>query len=252
MEPIVTGVGTITVKRYEPFRFMPSHRHDFSKVSFMLSGGVKEHRGADETYAEAGWAVVKPAGVLHEDEVGPKGLCTLTLVADPKSEQVKLAWRGLVSEYRWIPIDRCVGRLIRLWLNRIEQAEPVIEEVVLSLASEVDRCRKISQCTPWFQKALGVLNESYATPPSLSVLADEVAVHPVTLSKQFRAHGTNKSEFVHRLRVQHAMTHLETENSLTWIAAENGYADSAHFTRSFRHWVGCTPSQFRKQFVRKD
>ena len=40
MQPIVTGVGTITVKRYEPFRFMPSHRHDFSKVSFMLSGGV--------------------------------------------------------------------------------------------------------------------------------------------------------------------------------------------------------------------
>lgn len=249
MQTLVTDAGEIKVKRYEPFRFMPSHRHGFDKVSFMLSGGVRERCGSSETFAEAGWAVVKPANVIHEDEMGPQGLCTLTLVASPQSERTRDAWCDLVSDYRWIRIDMCVGRLIRLWLGRIEGTSPVIEEVVLSLASDIDKGRHLEGRAPWFRKALGVLSDSYASPPSLVGLADEVAVHPVTLSKQFRAHGTTKNEFVHRLRIQNAMRQLALDESLAWIAAENGYADSAHFSRSFKHWVGCTPTQFRGRFL---
>lgn len=249
MQPLVTDSGQIRVKRYEPFRFMPAHRHAFDKVSFMLSGGVKERHGSAETIAEAGWAVVKPADVLHEDEIGPHGLCTLTLVAEPRDEQVREVWTSLVSDYRWIPVDRCVGRLVKLWLEQIECASPVIEEVVLTLAGEVVRSRGLDLKVPWFKQALTVLGDTYASPPSLVELADTVAVHPVTLSKQFRAHGTTKNEFVHRIRIQNAMRQLSTGSTLSWIAAENGYSDSAHFSRSFKHWVGCTPSQFRRQFA---
>ncbi|MCH8978436.1 MAG: helix-turn-helix domain-containing protein [Armatimonadetes bacterium] len=249
MQALVTDAGEIRVKRYEPRRFMPSHRHGFSKVSFMLSGEVRERRGASERFAEAGWAVVKPADVLHEDEIGPRGLCTLTLVADPRTEEARAVWGELVSDYRWIPIDRCVGRLVRLWYDRIESAAPVIEEVVLSLVGEIERSCELEHRAAWFQRALGALSERYFDPPSLVELADTVAVHPVTLSKQFRAHGTTKNEFVHRLRIQNAMRQLALDESLAWIAAENGYADSAHFSRSFKHWAGCTPTQFRGRFV---
>ncbi|MCH8978838.1 MAG: helix-turn-helix domain-containing protein [Armatimonadetes bacterium] len=251
MGPLLTDAGVIRVKRYEPNRFMPSHRHGFDKVSFMLSGSVKERHGADETFAEAGWAVVKPADVLHEDEFGPRGLCTLTLLASPQSPEVTEAWNSLVSDYRWMPIDRCVGRLVRLWFDRIEGASPVIEEVVLSLAGEVDRAVELEHRAPWFRKALAELDENFREPPSLTDLAEAVAVHPVTLSKQFRSHGTSKSEYVHRLRVQHAMKDLSLDRSLTCIAEANGYSDLAHFSRSFKHWVGCTPKLYRKSFSAK-
>ena len=93
MGPLLTDAGEIKVKRYEPFRFMPNHRHEFDKVSFMLSGGVRERRGASERYAEAGWAVVKPADVLHDDE-SDDGTPAKFIVSDKRVLAIEVSFSG--------------------------------------------------------------------------------------------------------------------------------------------------------------
>jgi len=211
----------------------------------MLSGSVLERYGSAERTVEAGWTVVKPAGVTHEDWIGPHGLRTLTLVASPRGEASE-AWRNLVQDYRWVPIERSVAKLIRLFANRVEDPATVIEEAVFALAARV--CPLKSANDDWYTKAVTSLEETCTDPPSLTDLARQVAVHPVTLSRAFGKRGTSKSEIVHMCRARHAMRLIPRGEPIAMLAAELGFADSAHFARSFRHCTGLSPSEFHARF----
>jgi AraC-like DNA-binding protein len=245
VQAIATESGVVSVKRHAPGQFQPAHSHDFDKVSFMLSGSAVERHSSAERTVEAGWTVVKPAGVTHEDWIGPHGLRTLTLVASPLGAASE-AWRNLVHDYRWMPIERSVAKLIRLFANRVEDPATVIEEAVFALAARV--CPVKTANDDWYQKAVTFLEETCTDPPSLTDLARQVSVHPVTLSRAFGKRGTSKSELVHMCRARHAMRLIPRGGPIAMLAAELGFADSAHFARSFRHCTGLSPSEFHVRF----
>ncbi|MCB8932363.1 MAG: helix-turn-helix transcriptional regulator [Chthonomonadaceae bacterium] len=233
--------------RYAPMTFMARHAHAFDKVSVVLSGSVLERSVAGERVAQAGWIVVKPGGVLHEDVVGERGLCMLSLAATPQSSEASDAWASLTADYRWMPLEPCVGRLVGMIAGRIEDPAVAIEEVLFALAGNA--VQRLRHEPGWLAKARSILEERHDSPPSLVALADEVAVHPVSLSRAFQRAGTSKTEIVHRRRVERALDALREPTTLGQVAAELGYADGAHFSRSFRFWMGCSPSAFRAKFL---
>ena len=57
------------------------------------------------------------------------------------------------------------------------------------------------------------------------------------------------SQYVNRIRIEHAMFLLahRTDKSLTDIAYELGYTDSAVFSRAFKHACGMSPHAYRKE-----
>ena len=56
------------------------------------------------------------------------------------------------------------------------------------------------------------------------------------------------AEYVRRLRVHFACSELLRKNArLIDLAAEAGFADQSHFTRSFKLVTGMTPCAFRRQ-----
>jgi AraC family transcriptional regulator len=62
-----------------------------------------------------------------------------------------------------------------------------------------------------------------------------------------RQNGCTVGEYVRRLRVDFALRQLsETENPLSEIAAAAGFADHSHLTRTFKAYLGLTPSEYRK------
>jgi AraC-like DNA-binding protein len=226
---------------------MPLHAHAFDKVSIVLSGSVMERSGAGHRLAEAGWIVAKPGGELHEDVVGANGLCVLSIYATPQAKKYLESWQVLCANYHWMPIDPCVGKLIGLIAGGAADPEGAIREVLLSLAGR--SAQSINNTPSWLHKARSILEARHDSPPSLVDLANEVAVHPVTLSRAFRRVGTSKTEIVHRRRVQRALDMLRQPIALESVAADLGYTDGAHFSRSFRWWMGCSPSAFRAAFL---
>jgi AraC-like DNA-binding protein len=83
---------------------------------------------------------------------------------------------------------------------------------------------------------------------ALPALARELGVSPHHLSRIFHAH-TGHTITQHRLslRCRAALQRIgEGEHDLSRLAADAGFADQSHLTRTLRRQIGRTPSQVRK------
>ncbi len=216
------------------------------KVSFVLAGSVKESSQIGDQFATAGSIVIKPADYRHENVVGPAGMTVLSLQVFSANSELEESWRKLVSDYRWLGLHPTAKLLLSLWSAGIEETESTVEELVFLLSS----AREQISCPEWFRQVEGILSDRLANPPTLTELAEEIAVHPITLSKAFSAYGTSKSAMTHRIRMQSALSKLATNLPINNIAADLGYSDASHFGRIFRMWFGRTPETYRREFCR--
>lgn len=84
--------------------------------------------------------------------------------------------------------------------------------------------------------------------PRLKQMASEMKASPRTLTRLLSAHQTDFHEIVEQERRLRAMM-LINDPSLTLaeIAVALGFTDMSSFGRSFRHWFGVPPGQFRLQ-----
>lgn len=87
--------------------------------------------------------------------------------------------------------------------------------------------------------------------PGLLEVAHVVGVHPMHLAKLFRRrYGCSMGEFVRRRRIAWACDQLAEESmTISAIAAQAGFADHAHFTRTVRRLTGCTPQWYRARLT---
>lgn len=78
-------------------------------------------------------------------------------------------------------------------------------------------------------------------------LADRLGVSPYRLSRAFpRELGVSLTRYRNRVRVGRALDRLEAgEHQLATLAAELGFADQAHLTRTVREHTGSTPAVLR-------
>ncbi|WP_345571355.1 helix-turn-helix domain-containing protein, partial [Nonomuraea rosea] len=83
---------------------------------------------------------------------------------------------------------------------------------------------------------------------ALLTLAELLAVSPYQLSRAFtRELGISLTHYRNRVRVGRALDRLESgTTSLAALAADLGFADQAHLTRTIRRHVGHTPTALRR------
>ena len=85
---------------------------------------------------------------------------------------------------------------------------------------------------------------------TLRELARKLAVSPHHLSRIFSAAtGTSVTAYRNRLRTRAALERIaDGERSLTRLAAELGFTDHAHLTRTIRRETGLPPSIHRRNW----
>ncbi|MER7767175.1 AraC family transcriptional regulator [Kitasatospora sp. NPDC096140] len=90
--------------------------------------------------------------------------------------------------------------------------------------------------------------EGHPASNALLPLAELLGVSPYRLSRAFpRELGVSVTRYRHRVRIGRALDRLEAgENGLGTLAAELGYADQAHLTRTMRQYLGHTPARLRR------
>lgn len=86
-------------------------------------------------------------------------------------------------------------------------------------------------------------------PPSAAGLAQEMAMSESSFSRFFRrATGNTFTDFVNHVRVNRACQLLmESDQLITHVAYEVGFANIANFNRRFLDIKGMTPSDYRRQ-----
>ncbi|WP_186763039.1 helix-turn-helix transcriptional regulator [Lentzea tibetensis] len=102
-------------------------------------------------------------------------------------------------------------------------------------------------------RARSVIHDGHPAAGGLVPLAAHLGVSPYRLSRVFpRVVGVSLTRYRNRVRVGRALDRIEQgEERLTDLAAELGFADQAHLSRTVREHVGETPSALRGALGRR-
>jgi len=204
----------------------------------------------------------RPAGIPHQDEIGPHGVRFFEIEIRPNWRQ-RLADCSAALD---LAHDDCKGgRLLWLAMKMFRELQGVdvadavddlsVDSLLAELLAHVARMQheNVTQSPPWLGRILQKLAAEYSQRLTLDELSREAGVHPVHLSRVFRkCVGDGIGEHLHRLRIRAACEQMLTpEISMAEISLATGFADQSHFTRVFRKATGMTPAWVRRQILGK-
>lgn len=239
--------------RHSVPRKLPMHSHELSFFAVLLDGLYGERYGRRQTQFGPFTLMFRPAGIPHQDEIGPRGVRLYEIELRP-------AWQKRLADCSAAldtPRDEISGGPL-LWLSlllfrEVQSAsvpdELAIESLLAEILAHAARTThpESRRTPPWLPRILDKLKAEHCRRLTLDGLASEAGVHPVHLSRVFRrCIGEGLGEYVHRLRVRTACERmLAPHASLADLSFETGFADQSHFTRSFRKITGMTPAALR-------
>ena len=240
--------------RHTSPRKLPSHSHELPFFAVLMEGLYGERYGRQERQFRPFTVHFRPAGVPHQDEVGPPGVRFFEI-------EIRPSWRKRLEDCSAAldvaRDDTTAGELLWLGLKLFREVggasvgdDLCIETLLAELIASAARMpRERMQSPPaWLGRIVEKLANEYSERLTLDDLSEEAGVHPVHLSRVFRkCTGEGIGEHVHRLRVRAACEQmLEPEVSLAEISLATGFADQSHFTRAFRRVTGTSPGCFRE------
>jgi two-component system, response regulator YesN len=102
------------------------------------------------------------------------------------------------------------------------------------------------------QKAMGLIQQRYWGPFTLSALARQVGMSKHSLSHRFReALGVTFRDYLLKVRLERAKTFLvDGRLSITEVAQSVGFGDLPRFDKVFKRYTGLTPSKYRSSVLR--
>ena len=97
-------------------------------------------------------------------------------------------------------------------------------------------------------KLVQYVNEHFSENISLHDAAEKVFFSPVYCSRFFKKQtGENFSDFLLRVRMENAVKLLRDNKKITDISRACGYSSSGYFTRIFKEYYKCTPSEYLRK-----
>jgi AraC family transcriptional regulator len=253
------AAGLFLVQRLYPAGLeIPLHSHEHPFLCAVLQGGSTETCDGKMWTCCASTLFLRPAGVSHANRVSEAALRFLGIEFGPE-------WQG-GDGYRLVALRRpaaiqgaCTGltrKLYREFCRGKLASALIVEGLVLEILGEACRAALSTQETglpTWLKKARDLLHDRYRQPPRLTQLGREVGVNPLYLARLFRhRYGCTVGEYVRRLQVDYACRALARPGlSLVQIALEAGFADQSQLCRIFKEHLGVTPSQFRRESLKR-
>jgi AraC family transcriptional regulator len=235
--------------RQSCMRNVPRHEHELAYVTVVLEGDYLEgNRKLEELRPLT--AVFNPEGISHTTVIGPAGAALFTI--ELRTEHLRQLSIRLPQETCF---DRGAGAILwpglRLYSAFKAQIADslVVESHVFEILGAIDHLQREEPAEPrWFARVKERLQEEFREDLRMGDLAQEAGIHPVHLARVFRAREQQTpGDYLRRVRVRVACDLLrDPEWPLAAIAAECGFADQSHFTRTFKRIAGSTPAQFRR------
>lgn len=169
----------------------------------------------------------------------------LNLAVEDVSAHVCLPWQqfGCTDE-----IERLLGAKLEFGAER---AELVFDRDALQLRlspmpEPLQSCqRSTAMATAVYEQMIELL---HLQRPTLAKVADGMDTSPRTVQRWLKMWGVSFETILDEYRQNLALEQLAEERwTITDIAHQLGYSDSAHFTRACRRWTGSCPRQLREQ-----
>ena len=192
-----------------------------------------------EPWADIGAMANPRHGILGMDQ---NDEIALPLENEPPGldgDQAVLLARLILDAGRVLDAD---GEAARAFL---QQAAGLLAAQIEHLAADAPRGR----LAPWqVKRAIRFIDENADRRFHVREIAAAVRLSPSYFSHAFKdSFGRAAKAYIIERRLERAKRlMIESSDSLAQIAAACGFADQAHFSRTFNTWVGETPSRWRQ------
>ena len=236
---------------YEPRASLPMHEHAAPFFTYVLRGEFVERTPRTTRECRRGAVIFHPPGDAHDNAVGSRGTMSLNVEITPElwDELAGGAGRAggqvLSGDVEWLAAA--------VWreFHRDDAAATLgMDEAVMLLCASLRNDRMFNRSISARRLALSAeyISQHLTAAPTLADVAQIAGVHPMHLARLFRQrYGYSMGEFVRRRRIAWACGQLAgSERTIAAIALAAGFADHAHFTRTFRRITGCTPRWYRQ------
>lgn len=204
---------------------MTRHGHDSAFLALVLQGGYVEAGDSGLHRVEAGDTLYHQAWECHLDRFDRRGATVMVLPAAD--------WRGPLRGRMSDP-----DAVARLAERDMREAFALLQDNVQPVAEREE---------DWPDRLARALLDD----PGLSLTdwAADMALHPGSLSRGFiQQFGITPAAYRAAARTHRAIRALSNLNdNLAAIAADCGFADQAHMTRSVASMTGMPPGRFRRR-----
>jgi AraC family transcriptional regulator len=242
---------------YAPHTRLPRHEHAAPFFTYVLRGSFIDCIGKESRACVQGSVVFHAPCEAHANIVGQTGTASLNIEIAPdtwseltegRSGSAAVIGRVLSGDFEWLALH-----VWREFHRDDDGSRIALEEAIGALCWRLRNetwpyrylsSRKLTTCMEYLSAHLNGA-------PRLSEVARHVGVHPMHLARLFRDRlGYSMGEYVRRCRIAWARDLLQQEEStIGEIAVRVGFADHAHFCRTFLRITGCTPSWYRGHVI---
>jgi AraC family transcriptional regulator len=258
-QPTAAGgaVRQATVGSLEIFhlRFPPSFEHGVvdpprGYVAVALAGAVRKTFARTTATLARGSFMTIPAGASHASTFAVDGFDVLVLrPVDTHGERLFGGLLGRRAEVTAAAATTLGWRLAAELRCRDVARELALEGLALELLAQASRAVACGdgRVRPWVKTARELVEAAAPRTVPLQELGHALARHPAQVARAFRrAYGLSVAEYTRALRLEWATAAVaSSDDPLSRIALDAGFADQSHFTRSFRRHHGMTPARYR-------
>lgn len=232
---------------------IPNHSHEQAVFCIALKGACRELFAGRVRHYEALSVQYLPSYQCHTLDFSLTDTRAFSINVDRQ-------WQERAREYS-LKLENsihCHGGLLAALMMKLYRefrqidnaSQLAIEGLTLELLAEVSRhhvSTRDKHAPQWLERAVELLRERFAERLTIPEVAMSVGVHPVHLAREFRRFKRcTIGEYVRQLRIERACHQLHNpEEPLAAIAAGAGFSDQSHFCRTFKSFVGMTPSEYR-------
>lgn len=244
---------TVSEALHEPDTEISAEKQACATLCLTLGGAYEVDWLRKRLRCGPGVLVFHPPGQPYGGRISGEGSHCFTVMVDPA---VLTTERGEPPDLERLnaarrPPPRWLAYQLRLELNvHDELSATALESIVIALLAEVSEAPGLearSPAAPWLERVREQIEDEFRGTHTLESLARSAGVHRVHLAREFRRRfGCTVGHYIRQRRVEFGCHRLMmSEDSLSVIAFDAGFADQSHFTNTFRTLVGTTPGRFR-------
>lgn len=229
------------------------HNHPFHEIVYYVEGDGKGKIEKREYFYEAGALVFIPAGKRHM-EFHETQTEVVFFAFDAQAADVRIE-EGVYFECE--DVYPCFSEIEQ----EIENMEPFfretirlkIEQILLKLVRKEQRVKERGLLDECMEYARTYIQGHLRQNVNFSLLAKEIGYSYDYFRHQFLVRfGVSPKKFVLKERMTAIRKELtDTDDSVRKIALRYSFQNASHLSRTFKKYVGCTPSEYREK-TRRD